>query len=909
MNPHERLRKRGARTRRAFLQDVGAGVPTLTLLATGASPAESTRTEWSTRTGLAKFTPIDLSPYFSASAADFGQRERARGLKGDPGRDGLIRPPAGNQTLRGIPFLLGPEGVQRKAWVALSTGAMGGLRSSVDIPLQLRAAFLCLAAFCDSDENENPKPGEDAMERVGQLLAEAKLLYADGQEYILPIRRRFEVDSYAWGHRCFAAIPHLGEYAVKFTQPLRKGTQWGQLQMGIESDFGYVFPEDPAPATVWICALANPSPERTIKALSLRAACEEPFIVCGLTLFRGHENPLRYERLALYRFTLPEAMAEEKERWKIDVDLGVVARTYVLRKFEPDAWLTATRKGWGESQDTKRDADHLYAEIAASSAATVSLLDSKTGERYEFDLGQVAPGREVQARPAGVRIEILEAHKVWLHGRILDAASQRPTPVRLAFRSKEGRYIPPYGHRTEINDGWFQDYGADVTFLAMDSPFAYVDGTFQVELPVGEVYVEITKGFEYEPVRTSLRIEPQQRELNLEIARPFDYRTRGWVTADVHVHFLSPTTAVLEGEAEGLNLINLLAAQLGDLFSNVGDLPHGPLSSRDGEMLVQLGTENRQHLLGHLGLLGTHGDPVYPMSASGPFESHLGDPLWSSMADWADACRERGGLVVAVHFPFPNGELAADVVLGKIDALEIYGITQKFNDLAHLEWYRYLNCGYRLPAVGGTDKMGAYLPVGLNRTYAYLGQEEFNFTNWANAIRRGNTFMTTGPLLFFLADGHPPGEEITLGAGGGTVEVRAEVTSIFPFHSLEIVMNGRVVASREAEAGTREMKLVENLKVPGPAWLAARCASRLGPTIDWYSTQAHTSPVYIRVAGQELLSLPAAAYMLTLIDGAMAWVDTLATRPDPERFARTRGVFEKARARLHRRLHEHGIPH
>ena len=135
------------------------------------------------------------------------------------------------------------------------------------------------------------------------------------------------------------------------------------------------------------------------------------------------------------------------------------------------------------------------------------------------------------------------------------------------------------------------------------------------------------------------------------------------MTADTHVHFLSPSTAVLEGQAEGLNLINLLAAQWGDLFSNVGDLFQGPLTSRDGETIVWPGTENRQHILGHLGLLGGHGAPVYPMSASGPEESYLGDPLWTSLADWADECRKRQGLVVAVHFPYPTAELAADIAL------------------------------------------------------------------------------------------------------------------------------------------------------------------------------------------------------------------------------------------------------
>jgi len=145
--------------------------------------------------------------------------------------------------------------------------------------------------------------------------------------------------------------------------------------------------------------------------------------------------------------------------------------------------------------------------------------------------------------------------------------------VRLAFRSQDGRYIPPYGHRTEINDGWFQDYGGDVKL--MDSSFAYVDGTFQVELPVGEVMWSSPKVLNTGLSRR-LNIQLGQRELTLEVSRFMDLRAQGWMTADTHVHFLSPSTAVLEGQAEGLNLVNLLAAQWGDLFTNVGDLRSAP---------------------------------------------------------------------------------------------------------------------------------------------------------------------------------------------------------------------------------------------------------------------------------------------------------------------------------------------
>jgi hypothetical protein len=856
-----------------------------------------------------KFTPIDLRPYFNTSSVDFGPREKAKGLTGESANDGLIRMPGNNQTFRGIPFRLGPEGIHHKSWLVLSASPRSKATPYVEIPLGHRANFICLAAFCDWDENETPPPRDNVIERVGQRLADAVLLYEDGGEEIVPIRRRFEVNSPSifWGHLCFAALPHRLDYARRIIDPLTNGRGWGPLQTNVQ-EAAYEFgPDGKWTTNLWVCALANPAPERHIKAFRLRATGEDPVVVCGITLYQGHQNPLRHDRLNVYRLTLPEA-ADEERRWKVQVDLGIVARTYSLSDFEPEAWLSARDAGLGERAKPNNRRRYLYVEVAASPEATLLLRDNKTGADYEFELGQVAQGKELEAKRPGSRIEILEREKVWIRGQVVDASTNRPTPVRLAFRSRDGRYIPPYGHRTEINDGWFQDYGADIKL--MDTAFAYIDGSFQVELPVGEVYVEMTKGFEYDVVRQKLNIDPAQRELKLRISRFTDHRSKGWVTADPHVHFISSATAVLEGQAEGLNLVNVLAAHLGDLFTSIGDLAHGAISSRDGETIVRVGTENRQHILGHLGLLGGSGEPVFPMSTSGPQESYLGDPLWSSMADWADECRQREGLVVAVHFPYPTGEIAADIVLGKIDAVELFPYSEDFNTLCFYDWYHYLNCGYRLPGVGGTDKMGAYMPVGANRTYAYLGQQEFTFDNWAKAVRSGNTFMTSGPLLFFHADGRVPGEEITLGAGGGTVEVQAEAKCFVPIHHLEIVQNGHVVARREERGGTREMTLREKIQVDGSGWLAARCGSRLGPTTSWnFKVMAHTSPVYVQVQGQEVFSASAAAYLLTLIEGSQMWVENLATRPDSERFEKVREVFLQARKRLHRRMHEHGIEH
>jgi hypothetical protein len=447
--------------------------------------------------------------------------------------------------------------------------------------------------------------------------------------------------------------------------------------------------------------------------------------------------------------------------------------------------------------------------------------------------------------------------------------------------SADGRYLPPLGHRDEINPGIFEDTGAGLV-LGADT-YAYVPGEFQVDLPLGDVDVEVVKGFDHLPVRTRLTVEPRTRDLAIDLDRPIDLRPAGWVTSDSHVHFLAPSTALLQAAAEDVTFVHLLATQLGDHFINVPDLAYGSQRDPSGRHAVIVGSENRQNMLGHLALLGAR-RPVAPFGSGGAPEGRIGQAVSELLADWADQCHAAGGLVVGAHFPLPFAEIAADIVAGRIDALEMQCFAPGLDNPSILEWYRFLNCGYRLPVVGGTDKMSAEVPLGAVRTYARLEPDaEPTFEAWSAAVRAGRTFASSGPVILLSVDGREPGSSLSLPAGGGALEVEILARAAQPVISaVELVVNGRVAASETSTAGTSELRLATTVEIRAGSWIAARSLSdHQIQSAFMTSMAAHTSPVYVEVLDHPQLAADDAEAILQVIDGTVRWLEMIAAIDDP----------------------------
>jgi hypothetical protein len=112
----------------------------------------------------------------------------------------------------------------------------------------------------------------------------------------------------------------------------------------------------------------------------------------------------------------------------------------------------------------------------------------------------------------------------------------------------------------------------------------------------------------------------------------------------------------------------------------------------------------------------------------------------------------------------------------------------------------------------------------------------------------------------------------------------------------EVTLGGKTTASGSVEVA-----------VGDSSWIALRVRGGYhGRTGD---VAAHTSAVMVTVGGRPHFREQDAADVLDQIQGAIAYVDTLATRADVRRHQRLRTVLEGAYTRLHRRLHAAGAYH
>jgi TolB protein len=248
-------------------------------------------------------------------------------------------------------------------------------------------------------------------------------------------------------------------------------------------------------------------------------------------------------------------------------------------------------------------------------------------------------------------------------------------------------------------------------------------------------------------------------------------------------------------------------------------------------------------------------------------------------------------------------ECLADLILGKVDALEAAGFAVPGAE-AVTAWYQLLNSGLHVPLVGGSRKRSNLLPLGCVRGYARLAAgAEFNYRNWIEGVRAGHTFVTNGPLISMTANDQGSGAVLDV-PDSTPIRVHAEAHSLLPFERLEIVANGIAVAAAPVAGSPAGASLDAEVPLPEGGWLAARCygEQRLPGTMLGQCVYAHTSPVSVRANGRPPRTDPAAvAGLIGHLDKMLQWVERQARCENERQREHLGGIFRSAREELARR--------
>ncbi|CAN5868672.1 hypothetical protein BH24BAC1_BH24BAC1_36320 [soil metagenome] len=500
-----------------------------------------------------------------------------------------------------------------------------------------------------------------------------------------------------------------------------------------------------------------------------------------------------------------------------------------------------------------------------------------------------------------------------LQVRVLDEKTGRPTPVRVRLTRPDGMVAPLPDAAVAVMYGLWDH--ADGYGFQPDSSF-YVAGTFAVDLPPGTYSLSLSKGNEYLAQQQTVQVRPGRTlRKSYRLSRWIDMPARGWYSGDDHIHIRrSPREdphLLHWTQAEDIHVGVML--RMGDFWETY--YPQYAWGEKGvfqiGNYLLTSGQEDpRTPELGHTIGVGAS-DRVRFRN-----EYYLYDKVF-------DRLHELGGLTGYAHqaesFHGYRG-LTLDGLRGKVDMLEILQFCVSGNPLLTDHYYHLLDLGYAVTAMAGSDfpwcgkdhdhgRPERSARIGNVRFYTYTGGP-LSYASWKAGLAAGRTFVSTGPVLDFRVNDKLPGERLDV-PPGTTVQLTARAyghPDQMPLQALELVGHGRVLgrvtASDPGQSGA-ELNLALELPVEQGLWLAARC---FGP-----STQAaHTTPVYVTVAGGGFHNPATVPHYLALSEKYLQELEAELQHPDPnpekqawryreglhQRIAETREVIEQLKGKL-----------
>jgi hypothetical protein len=459
----------------------------------------------------------------------------------------------------------------------------------------------------------------------------------------------------------------------------------------------------------------------------------------------------------------------------------------------------------------------------------------------------------------------------------------KPTTAGFTIRDEMRRVYPPQTKR--LNGDFFfhpQVYRADGE---------------HVMLPPGSYTIAYGRGPEYKAGVRKLAITgTEPKEVSFQLERWIDPAKLGWYSGDHHIH--AAGCAHYERPTEGVYPQDMMRHVVGEDLKIGSVLTWGPgwyfqktffegkdnkVSTLDNRIRydVEVSGHPSSHT-GHLVLLGLK-EQDYPGT------QRIEDwPTWGlPIMKWAKA---QGAVTGYAHSGWglqiqdtklPSKELPPFDGIGANEF--VVTVTQGLTDFISTVdtpytwelniWYHTLNAGYKARISGETDFPCIYGErVGLGRSY--VRQPKLDYGDWVFGLRDGRNYVSDGKshLIDFKVNDVAMGSgDSTVKLGGpGRVRVSAKVAAMLgeapdeeirkrrvdqkPYWELErarvgnsrkvpleLLVNGKVVATKEIPADGMLRDVSFDVAIDSSAWVALRILP-----------SSHTNPVWVTVADQPI---------------------------------------------------------
>jgi hypothetical protein len=366
-------------------------------------------------------------------------------------------------------------------------------------------------------------------------------------------------------------------------------------------------------------------------------------------------------------------------------------------------------------------------------------------------------------------------------------------------------------------------------------------GDGEVPIPPGRYRVVASRGIEYTAHEQTIVVQAGHTA-TIDAVLEHVVDTRGWISADLHVHAVPSPDAptLLEDRVRSLAAAGVEVAVATDHNAVTDYAPTIHMLGAQRWLASVVGDEvtTRNVELGHFN--------VFPLAAGAapiPFESTTPRDIFAAARASGPEGRDK---VVQVNHPrmgrigyfelihLDPGDVDAwrrhaALFDASFDAIEVFN-GDDYADVSRVEtclrdWYALLDAGVRATATGNSDSHKlTYHEAGVPRNFVRVESDTpaaFDERSFVEAVRRGRVVVSSGPFIRLSAAGAEVGDDIE--PGTASVHVRVEAPPWVDVRTVDLVRRGEIVQSWKVDATSATMRLdaTTSVELRSGDWLVA----------------------------------------------------------------------------------------